>query len=165
MRTDQVISAAATAIAPSEPDPFAELTPDQRYIAELANKGRVRLAARAEVEGRIRGWVEWVDTSGNTLENLPIEALTELGYSVDWASFGVRLTAGKHVIIATAWPRIVRTREPEAKLYNLSGNGGTAALASAASDGGGAAVPASVGMTLSAPQISGYGDMAVPLDK
>ena len=32
----------------AKPDPYVELTPDQRYVAELKDLGRVKLAARAE---------------------------------------------------------------------------------------------------------------------
>lgn len=132
------VAAAAAAVVPEKPDPFAGLTPDQRFVAELADKGRVRLAARAEIGDRIRGWVEWVDNSGNTIENLPIEAIAELGYAVEWGAFGVRLTAGEHVIVATPWPREIKVRETEQRLYNLSGNGGAGGGVSVANAAAGA---------------------------
>lgn len=123
---------------PVEVDPYEGLTPDQRFVAELSDKGRARLASRADVGHRIRGWVEWVDDSGVTLESLEVSALEELGYTATWASFGVRLVAGKKTIIATPWPREVRVRESEPRLYRLDGGGG-AGVASAASEAGTAA--------------------------
>lgn len=134
-----VVNVAQAVTAPAPPDPFKGLTPEQRYVAELADKGRVRLAARAEVAGRVRGWVEWVDDSGNTLESLDVDAVQELGYQVSWSSFGVKLQAGDHVIIATAWPRVISVRDTEHRLYRLDGNGGGAGLASVASEPGAAA--------------------------
>lgn len=136
-----VVNVAHAVTAPAPPDPFTGLTPEQRFVAELADRGRVRLAARAEIEGRVRGWVEWVDDSGNTLESLDVDAVTELGYSVSWTKFGVKLQAGDHVIIATAWPRVVNVRDTEHRLYRLdgTGNAGGAGFASVASDPGAAA--------------------------
>jgi len=43
---------------------------EQRYVAQLKDLGRVRLAARAEISGRTRGWVEWVNSSGETVEQM-----------------------------------------------------------------------------------------------
>lgn len=126
----------AAPLTKEKPDPYADLSADQRYVAEMKDLGRVRLAARAEVGGRIRGWVEWVNTSGETVEQLEVAAVEALGYTATWADYGVKLVAGKHAIIATPWPREVRVRESEARLYNLSPDGGSAGSASAASGGG-----------------------------
>ena len=57
-------------------------------------------------------------------------------YTDTWAEYGVKLVAGKHVIIATPRPREVRVRESEARLYNLNPDGGSAGSASAASGAG-----------------------------
>ena len=59
-----------------------------------------------------------------------------MGYTATWAEYGVKLVAGDHVIIATPWPREVRIRETEARTYNLSPRGGTAGIASGASEAG-----------------------------
>lgn len=126
------------------PDPYAGLSPDQRFVAELADKGRARLAARAEFQGYTRGWVEWVDSAGNTVESIEVAALEQLGYVVTWAKYGVRLDGAGHVIIATPWPREIKVREPEQRLYNLSPSGGAAGIASVASEAGGAAVAGTV---------------------
>lgn len=123
-------------------DPLQGLTPDQRFVAEIA--GRVRLAARAEIGGRTRGWVEWVNDSGETVESLEVVSIEALGYVAEWGSYGVRLSAGEKVIIATPWPREVPVRERDARLYNLSGGGG-AGFASAASEAGAAAPGVVVG--------------------
>ncbi|WP_394697191.1 hypothetical protein [Pseudoxanthomonas japonensis] len=98
--------------AQEKPDPLADLTEEQRFIATLKDMGRVRLAARAEVGGRIRGWVEWVNTSGETVEQLEVSAIEALGFTATWAEYGVKLTAGKHVIVATPWPRVMPVRTP-----------------------------------------------------
>lgn len=122
--------------APAKVDEYADLTDEQRFIATMKDLGRVRLAARAEIGGRVRGWVEWVSTSGETVEQIEVSAIEALGYTATWAEYGVRLSAGEHVIIATPWPREIRVRESNPTLYNLSPRGSASGLASAASEAG-----------------------------
>ncbi|MBD9377935.1 zonular occludens toxin domain-containing protein [Pseudoxanthomonas sp. PXM04] len=122
-------------------DPYKGLEPGQRYVAELADKGRVRLAARATINDRELAVVEWVDSSGNTVESLDLTQLRELGMTVTGKAFGFELVAGSHTIIATPWPRVMPVRQPEAQLYNTSTAGagpGTVALATGGSEGEGA---------------------------
>lgn len=122
------------------PDPLADLSAEQRYVAELASKGRIRLAARVEISGREWGAVEWVDQAGNVQEFLDVDALRALGFEATFHKYGLRLSAGDHVLVATPWPRTVVVREPEQRLYSLSPKGGGAgAIASAASESDGAA--------------------------
>lgn len=119
-------------------DPYRDLQPGQKYVAQLADKGRVRLAARATINDRELAVVEWVDSSGNTVESLDLDQLRELGMTVTGKAFGFELVAGTHTIIATPWPRIIQVRDPDATLYNTSAAGltpGTAALATVGSEG------------------------------
>ena len=135
LRTEGAPVAQAVAGAvKGDDDEFKDLTPEQRFVAELKDRGRVRLQARAEIGGRVRGWVEWVGDSGETVELLEVAALEDLGFVATWASYGVRLSAGDHVIIATQWPREVHIRDTEQRLYNLSRDGG-GTIASGASEG------------------------------
>ncbi|WP_313223626.1 hypothetical protein [Pseudoxanthomonas mexicana] len=67
--------------------------------------------------------MEWVDDSGETVEEIEVAAIEALGYTSIWANYGVKLVAGEHVIIATPWPREIRVRESSHTLYNLSGSG------------------------------------------
>lgn len=126
--------------AVQEVDPYEGLSPGQRYVAALADKGRIRLALRASIGDREWAVIEWVDASGNTVESLNLTQLQELGMTVTGKAFGFELVAGDHAIIATAWPRIIQVRDVEATLYNTSKAGmtpGTAGLASGASEGDG----------------------------
>ncbi|RNK54942.1 hypothetical protein C9393_12730, partial [Xanthomonas vasicola pv. vasculorum] len=111
-----------------------------RYVAELANKGRIRLSARARVGDQDRAWVQWIDESNNVIEELDLTQLRALGYSVSVVTYGVRLSAGKHIMVATAWPWTAPIREKDARLYNMApdGSGGAAGVATAGSDAGGA---------------------------
>ncbi len=137
LRTEGVTAAVAQVKGEKE-DPYKDLTPEQRFVAELQDQGRVRLGGRAEIGGRTRGWVEWVSSSGETVESLEVASIEALGFAATWTVYGVRLAAGDHVIIATPWPREMPVREKEQRLYNLSGSGG-AGIASEASEAGAAA--------------------------
>lgn len=122
-------------------DPYKGLPPGQRYVAELGDKGRVRVAARATINDRELAVIEWVDTSGNTVESLDLDQLRDLGMTVTGKAFGFELVGGDKTIIATPWPRVMPVRQAEPELYNTSTAGltpGAAALATAGSEGGGA---------------------------
>lgn len=114
------------------PDPLAGMQPAQRYVAELAKLGRVRLAALAYIDGKGRAWIEWVDTGNNAVETLDTNQLESMGFTVEFSAYGVKLTASDHTIIATAWPRPPTVREAEARTYNTREAGLV--------DGGGAGV-------------------------
>lgn len=118
------------------PDPFAGMTIEQRYVAELTNVNRIRLVFRASMGDRQVGMVEWVDSSGNTADQLTFDQLIAMGYKVKIAAFGVTLSARTYESVATAWPRQAPRREPEARLYRLDREGGGAEPASGASGGG-----------------------------
>ncbi|KGE50659.1 zonular occludens toxin domain-containing protein [Xanthomonas axonopodis pv. vasculorum] len=123
------------------PDPLADLTDEQRYVVQLAEKGRIRVAAIAQVGGRYRAWVQWIDTSNIVLEQLDLAQLQALGFDASVQPYGVRLVAGKHTVVATAWPWHEPVREQDPRLYNTSADGksgGAAGVATAGSDAGGA---------------------------
>jgi len=135
-----------------KPDPYADLGSEQRYVAQLADRGRVRLSALAQVGGVDRAWVEWVDSGNNVIEQLDLDQLRDLGFSVNVESYGVRMQAGTHVIVATAWPRQPSLREPEARTYNtreagLVAGGGAGARVSAQSHAAGD-VPSPAGVVI-----------------
>ncbi|MEA9629676.1 hypothetical protein QYW48_21665, partial [Xanthomonas campestris] len=102
---------------------LADLTQEQRYVAQLADKGRIRLSARARVGDQDRAWIQWIDASNNVVEELDLSQLRALGYSVSVVTYGVRLSAGKHIMVATAWPWTAPIREKDARLYNMAPDG------------------------------------------
>ncbi|MBV6871788.1 zonular occludens toxin family protein [Xanthomonas euvesicatoria] len=129
------------AVAAVVADPLADLTPEQRYVIELAAKGRIRVAAIAQVAGHDRAWLQWIDTSNIVLEQLDLVQLRALGFDATVHPYGVRLVAGKHTVVATAWPWREPVREQDPRLYNTSPDGksdGAAGVATAGSDAGGA---------------------------
>ncbi|MET3148413.1 zonular occludens toxin family protein [Xanthomonas phaseoli] len=129
------------AVAAVVADPLADLTPEQRYVIELAAKGRIRVAAIAQVGGLDRAWLQWIDTSNIVLEQLDLGQLRALGFDATVQAYGVRLVAGKHTVVATAWPWREPVREQDPRLYNTSPEGksdGAAGVATAGSDAGGA---------------------------
>lgn len=117
-------------------DPLEDLKPEQRYVVELAEKGRIRLAAVAEVSGQVRAWVQWIDSSSLVIEQLDLTQLRALGFDATVESYGVRLAAGDHVLVATAWPWVAPIREAEPRLYNLGRDDAGPGVVSAANDAG-----------------------------
>ncbi|WP_236517535.1 zonular occludens toxin domain-containing protein [Xanthomonas phaseoli] len=105
---------------PPKPDPKDMLNPEQRFVVDLADLGRLRLAAMAKVGEETRAWVEWIDTGNNSVQMLDLDQLRDLGMEVTVASYGVRIKAGEIVQVATAWPRQPNVREPEARTYNTA---------------------------------------------
>jgi len=145
-----VQTAASSAPVPKV-DPYADLTEEQRYIVDLGGRARIRVAMVVQVDGVDRAWIQWISSDGNeVIEQLDMRQLQALGYEVTVEPYGVRLAAGKHVMVATAWPYTMPVREQEARLYNLSrdGAGAGAGAASVASGGGAGAIPESAGGTL-----------------
>lgn len=139
-----VRSEGVSAVPVPPPDPLADLKPEQRYVVELREKGRIRLAAVAQVGTRTRAWVQWIDTGNNVVEQLEADQLEALGFDVSVERYGMRIASGEHVLVATAWPYVPPQREADPRLYNLSPSGGTAGFASGASEAGGAAAPGAV---------------------
>ncbi|MCL1569547.1 zonular occludens toxin domain-containing protein [Xanthomonas nasturtii] len=139
-------AATAPAAPPPKPDPKDKLNPEQRFVVDLGDMGRLRLAAMAKVGEQTRAWVEWIDTGNNAVQMLDLDQLRDLGMEVTVASYGVRLKAGDIVQVATAWPRQPNVREPEARTYNTAEAGGV---------GGGAGVRASAQSPARDPGTSG----------
>ncbi|WP_425528342.1 hypothetical protein [Xanthomonas oryzae] len=59
----------------------------------------------------------------NVIEELDLTQLRALGYSVSVVTYGVRLSAGKHIMVATAWPWTSLIQEKDARLYNMAPDG------------------------------------------
>lgn len=125
--------------AESPRSPYADLTPEQQYIASLGDKSRIRLGMLATVSSGERAWIQWISNDGNeVIEQLEMTQIRAMGFRVTVEAYGVRIAAGKHVMIATSWPYTQPIRDRDARLYNLSpdGNGVGAAPASVASGSG-----------------------------
>ncbi len=130
------------------PDKFAGMTVEQRYVAAMTNANRIRLAMRGQFGDRVIGMVEWVDSSGNTVDQLTLDALISMDYRVKVFSYGARLTADEFEAVATPWPREAPRREAEPTLYRLDRDGaatGTASVTSGAGGGAGAVQSANSG--------------------
>lgn len=129
----------AAAISVPAADPLAGRTVEQRYGAAMTQADRIRLAFTAQFGERSAGMVEWVDGSGNRVDQLTFDALIAMGYRLRVAVYGVRLTAGSFETVATAWPREAPRREEEPTLYRLDSDRAAADSASVASGSGGGA--------------------------
>ncbi len=98
------------------------LTPEQRYVVELSQRGRLRLAVKAGLgAGVYRMIFEWLDGEGMPQERLSGESLQAMGFVVTATEYGAQLVAKSQTIVATQWPMPpVVIRESESRLYNLS---------------------------------------------
>ncbi|HHW4683483.1 MAG TPA: zonular occludens toxin domain-containing protein, partial [Xylella sp.] len=117
----------------------SDLDPEQRYVVDLNGKGRLRLVVLAQVGSEYRAWVQWISAENNVIEQLDMEQLRALGFVVSVYPYGLRIAAGKHFMVATAWPWQSPMRETDQRLYNLSRDvrpvGGIASVASEAAEG------------------------------
>lgn len=98
-------------------------TPEERYLADLASKGRVRLAGLAVLRGRSVGYVEWVDGTTRVIERIGIESLREMGVSVQVIGPGVKLALGGWSAFATMWPMEGDARVSDARQEQIRGQG------------------------------------------
>lgn len=138
---------------------LAAMTPGQRYVVELATKGRVRLAARAVTQGRELIVVEWLDSGGMAIERLTGPALESLGIELTYTAAGVILRAGTDAIVATGWPAPAVIRDQEQRLYRLdrdSRDGGNAERQRTV-----APVAATTGTGGDSWSMAAYGDMGI----
>lgn len=79
-------------------------SPQEKHLAELGTKGRIRLSGLLEGRGHIGGVVEWLDGNTRVIERLTLDQLRDLGVSVLVTGSVVRLTVGDWVQLATMWP-------------------------------------------------------------
>lgn len=138
---DPAVSIPSIPLKSTAPDPLEGLSQEQRYVAALTQRNRVRLALIGTFGDRQVGMVEWVDSSGNTVDQLTFDAIVVLGYRIKVATYGVRLTAGEFSAVVTAWPRERPRRDEDARLYRLDGAAdgtGAVSVANGAGAGGGA---------------------------
>lgn len=138
---DPAVAIPSVPLKATAPDPLAGLSQEQQYVAALTERNRIRLAVSATYGDRQIGMVEWVDSSGNTVEQLTFDAIVALGYRIKVATYGIRLTAGDFAAVATPWPRERPRRDQDARLYRLDGaadGSGAVSVANGAGAGGGA---------------------------
>lgn len=106
---------------------LADLKPEQRYVMQLSERGRLRLAGKMGVGESVRVIVEWIDTEGRAVERLTGAALEALGVVVVPTDYGVLLQAGTESAVATGWPLTMVVRESESRLYRLDDTAGAIA--------------------------------------
>lgn len=94
-----------------------------RYLFDLADKARPRLAVRFQRARGEAGLVEFVDSSGAVLERLSVDAIKALGFAVSWHEYGLLATASDQEMVVTAWPLNLPLREERPMLYDTSGGG------------------------------------------
>lgn len=103
---------------------IAELSVEQRYVWDLSENARIRLAAMIGTGPDARGMVEWVDGTQVVKERMSLDQVRALGVLVTVHAYGVRLEANGEAVVATAWPLNAPLRDERPELYNLSGRPG-----------------------------------------
>jgi RNA-splicing ligase RtcB len=118
------------------------MSPGQRYVWQMSEVARIRLAARMGAGQGTNGLLEWVNSSQTITERLTIKQVRDLGITVELHDFGAMLSAAGEVVIATAWPLNVPLRDERHQLYSTNqgkadgaGPSASEALASAANTG------------------------------
>lgn len=100
-------------------------TPEERYLSDLASKGRVRLAGLAVFQGRSVGYVEWVDGTTRVVERMGIESLQAMGVNVQVIGPAVKLSLGGWSAFATMWPMEGDARVSDTRQEQIRGQGGS----------------------------------------
>ena len=83
---------------------YGGLTEEQAYVFRMSDRFRARLAGLVTAGSTQYGVVEWGDGTGPVSERLSFDQLRALGVEVSVERYGVRLSAGKRVVVATPWP-------------------------------------------------------------
>lgn len=112
-------AAATPASSVPVPPPVDTRSPQERYIAELSDKSRIRLGGLIQTAKRVQGVVEWVDGNTHVNERMTLDALRDLGASVIVRDGSVLLTLGKWSALATPWPMESEGKVSEARLDRM----------------------------------------------
>lgn len=91
----------ASAVAPAVVD---ARSPVERRMADLASRGRIRLAGLATMRDHTTGVIEWVSGNSLVVERLTLDALRTLGVAVVVSGDVVQLGVGDYRELATPWP-------------------------------------------------------------
>lgn len=96
---------AGAAVDTLAPKPsYSGLSDEQAYVFRMSDQFRARLAGLVTAAGAEYGVVEWGDGTGPVSERLSFDQLRALGVAVEVRPYGVKLSAGKRVVVATPWP-------------------------------------------------------------
>lgn len=83
-----------------------EVVPAQvQYLLDLQRDHRLRLSGVVRTEsGAINGFIEAVDSSFHIRERFWFSELEEMGWKVEWHSYGVLLSRDSYSLVARQWP-------------------------------------------------------------
>lgn len=104
------VVARASAPAPAAPPPAPvasapdNRSPQERYLADMSAKSRIRLAGLMEARGKVTGVVEWLDGTTHVSERTTFEQLRALGVRIEVMHQAVHLQLGAWQALATQWP-------------------------------------------------------------
>lgn len=107
---------AASSVAPVD-----QRSPIERRMADLAGRGRIRLAGLASMGDRIAGVVEWVQGGTVVVERMTLDALRTLGVAVVVSGDVVQLVVGDYRELATSWPLEDMARVSDARQQSIRG--------------------------------------------
>ncbi|AVS62566.1 Zonular occludens toxin [Paracidovorax avenae] len=102
------VVAQVPAAPPAAPSPAASVpdnrSPQERYLADISAKSRIRLAGLMEARGKVTGVVEWLDGTTHVSERTTFEQLRALGVQIQVMHQAVHLQLGTWQALATQWP-------------------------------------------------------------
>jgi hypothetical protein len=82
-----------------------------RYLFDLCNRARPRLAGVVQGVGQDRGVVEWQSDHGDVLDRMSFDQIRDLGVSVSVRVYGVKLAWRDQAVVVTPWP-LPESRSP-----------------------------------------------------
>lgn len=112
---------ARPASAPAAPKPADLRTPQEKYLAGLSDKGRIRLAGMMDMRGQVTGVVEWLDGGTHVTERTTFDQLRALGVKIEVIHQAALLRLGDWQALATPWPLESPTKVSEERQNVIRG--------------------------------------------
>jgi zona occludens toxin len=88
-------------------------TPKRQYtdpVVHHSQSSRMRLSGVVYTKNKLYAKVDFVDKAHNVIDSFTIDALRDLGWSVDMRESGLHMTKGNQHFVARSWPIPTRRR-------------------------------------------------------
>jgi len=102
------------------------MSPEVKYVFDLCEDSRPRLAAVATMAGQTYGVIEWRGGGAGVSDRMTFAQIRSLGVTIEVHPYGAKLVWKGQGVIATAWP----VQEDDASSMSAASSAGTPVVAS-----------------------------------